>query len=141
MSKVFNLSEAASIAIHSMVMVAASKGKTNVGAIAERLNFSKHHVAKVMQRLVKVNIVNSNRGPAGGFELARPAVEINLLEIYEAVEGKMKTSECPLGYDTCAFEKCILGTIAHDMNREFKNYLNEHDLQFYVDNGYMIPKK
>ena len=105
MSSVFNLSEAASIAIHSMVMVANSKGKTNVGQIAERLNFSKHHVAKVMQRLVKVDIVNSNRGPAGGFNLAKPASEINLLEIYEAVEGKMVTYECPLGYSECAFEK------------------------------------
>jgi len=140
MSRVFNLSEAASIAIHSMVMVASNKGKTNVGAIAERLNFSKHHVAKVMQRLVKVNIVVSNRGPAGGFELARPASEINLLEIYEAVEGKMISYSCPLGYDTCAFEKCILGTIAHDMNKNFKAYLTDHYLQYYVENGFMKPK-
>ncbi len=140
MSRVFNLSEAASIAIHSMVLVAASKGKTNVGVISERLNFSKHHVAKVMQRLVKVNILTSNRGPAGGFELARPASEIDLLEVYEAVEGKMVTNECPLGYDTCAFEKCILGSIAHDMNSNFKNYLKEHNLQYYVDNGFMKPK-
>ena len=140
MSKVFNLTEAASIAIHSMVLVAANKGKTNVGVIAERLNFSKHHVAKVMQRLVKVNILTSNRGPAGGFELARPASEIDLLEVYEAVEGKLITKDCPLGYETCAFEKCILGAIAHDMNSNFKNYLKEHNLQYYVDNGYMIPK-
>ena len=140
MSSVFNLSEAASIAIHSMVMIASSKGKTNVGQVAERLNFSKHHVAKVMQRLVKVNIVKSNRGPSGGFELARPAAEINLLEIYEAVEGKMVSYDCPLGYDECAFEKCILGTIAHDMNRNFKQYLIDHDLKFYVDNGFMKAK-
>jgi len=26
------------------------------------------------------------------------------------------------------------------MNLNFKNYLKEHNLQYYVDNGYMIPK-
>lgn len=140
MSSVFNFSEAASIALHSMVMVASSEGKTNVGQIAERLNFSKHHVAKVMQRLVKVDVVKSNRGPSGGFQLARPASDINLLEIYEAVEGKMVSYDCPLGYDVCAFEKCILGTITHDMNNNFKKYLTEHDLQFYIDNEYMKAK-
>jgi len=140
MSKVFNLSEASSIAIHSMVMIAISDGKTNVNKISERLNFSRHHVAKVMQRLVKVNIVNSNRGPSGGFSLARPAAEINLLEVFEAVEGKMQAKECPLGYNECAFEKCILGSIAHDMNRKFKEYLEEHNLQYYIDNGYMKVK-
>jgi len=140
MSRVFNLSEAASIAIHSMVLIAVSEGKTNVNKISERLNFSRHHVAKVMQRLVKVDIVTSNRGPSGGFMLARPAAEINLLEVYEAVEGKMESNDCPLGYDECAFKKCILGTIAHDMNRKFKDYLNEHNLQYYIDNGYMEVK-
>lgn len=140
MSSVFNLSEASSIAIHSMVMVASCEGRTNVNKIAEKLNFSKHHVAKVMQRLVKVGILDSNRGPSGGFGLAKPASEINLLEIYEAIEGKMISYDCPLGYDECAFEKCILGTIAHDMNRNFKNYLVEHNLQFYVENGYMQNK-
>jgi len=140
MSSVFNLSEASSIAIHSMVMVASSNGKTNVNKIAERLNFSKHHVAKVMQRLVKVDILISNRGPAGGFALAKPAEDINLLDIYEAIEGKMVSYDCPLGYDQCAFEKCILGSIAHDMNNKFKDYLANHSLQFYVENGYMIEK-
>ncbi|RLD67358.1 MAG: Rrf2 family transcriptional regulator [Bacteroidetes bacterium] len=140
MSSVFNLSEASSIAIHSMVMVASSEGKTNVNEIAKRLNFSKHHVAKVMQRLVKVDILKSNRGPSGGFSLAKPASEISLLDIYEAIEGRMVSYDCPLGYEECAFEKCILGSIAHDMNKNFKNYLDSHNLQFYVDNGYMVAK-
>jgi len=140
MSKIFNLSEAASIAIHSMVMIAVNDGKTNVNKISERLNFSRHHMAKVLQRLVKANIVISNRGPSGGFSLARPAAEISLLEVFETVEGKMQTKDCPLGYDECAFEKCILGSIAHDMNRKFREYLAEHNLQYYIDNGYMEVK-
>ena len=50
MSKIVTLSEAASIALHSMVLIARSEEKLNVGQIAEKIDSSKHHVAKVMQR-------------------------------------------------------------------------------------------
>ena len=69
MSKIVTLSEAASIALHAMVLITRSTEKLNVGQIAESIDSSKHHVAKVMQRLAKENFVASNRGPSGGFVL------------------------------------------------------------------------
>ena len=67
MAKIFSLSEAASIAIHSMVLIARSDKMMNVVKIAERTGSSKHHVAKVLQRLVKEDYLSSVRGPHGGF--------------------------------------------------------------------------
>lgn len=46
--------------------------------IAERLNASGHHLAKVMRRLVKLGMIESQRGPRGGFTLRVPAEEIKL---------------------------------------------------------------
>lgn len=71
MSKIVTLSEAASIALHSMVLIAKSETKLNVNQISEAIDSSKHHVAKVMQRLAKEDFVASNRGPSGGFVLKR----------------------------------------------------------------------
>ena len=101
MSKIFSLSEAGSIAIHSMVLIASSDTKLNVVKISERTGSSKHHVAKVLQRLVKDNFLTSNRGPHGGFELKRPAEEINLLEVYESIEGKVEITTCPMDNLIC----------------------------------------
>ncbi len=42
---------------------------------------------KIMKEMVKANVLRSKRGPGGGYILARPAKEITLLEIIEAVEG------------------------------------------------------
>ena len=42
-----------------------------------------------MSQLAKANIFRSDRGPMGGFTLARPANKINLLEIFEAVNGQL----------------------------------------------------
>jgi DNA-binding IscR family transcriptional regulator len=50
------------------------------------------------------------RGPAGGFELQQPATEISVLQIYEAIEGKIKLAACPLGKEVCAFRSCIFSS-------------------------------
>ena len=45
------------------------------------------HLLKILQQLVRAQILSSERGPAGGFVLRKPADEITLLEIVEAIEG------------------------------------------------------
>jgi len=136
MARFFNISEAASIGIHSMVLIAKSEERLNVTKISEIMSFSRHHVAKVMQRLAKAGMVASSRGPAGGFILAEPASDISLLRIYEAIEGKIVETECPLGYDDCPFNKCLLDTMAENINKAFKEYLTTHSLEYFLLNGY-----
>ena len=45
------------------------------------------HLLKILQQLVRAQILSSERGPAGGFVLRKPASEITLLEIVEAIDG------------------------------------------------------
>jgi Rrf2 family protein len=47
------------------------------------------YLLKILQQLVRANILRSKRGPRGGFFLARPAEDITLLEIVESVDGPM----------------------------------------------------
>lgn len=132
MSKIFSLSEAGSIAIHSMVLIAKAESKLNVVKIAERTGSSKHHVAKVLQRLVKDDFLVSNRGPHGGFELKVPADEINLLQIYESIEGRIEITKCPMDNVICPFDKCILGTVVSDMTQNFRDYMESQKLADYL---------
>ena len=63
MAKIVSYSEAASIGMHGMVLVARAGETINVQKIADITGSSRHHVAKVMQRLVKEGFLSSNRGP------------------------------------------------------------------------------
>lgn len=132
MSKVFTLTEAASIGLHSIVLIAENNNLTNVNFLAEKMGFSKHHVAKVLQRLVKEGYLRSVRGPSGGFRLVKEPNEITLLEIYEAIESKLVVSKCPMDYDICNFDKCILGDVVQDMTLQFKNYLQGKTIDDFV---------
>lgn len=132
MSKIFSLSEAGSIAIHGMVLIAQAENIMNVQEIAERTGSSRHHVAKVFQRLVKDDFLLSARGPSGGFNLKKPADQINLLEIYESIEGKIEITACPMGNLICPFNKCIMGGIITEMTQNFKDYLQSQKLSDYL---------
>jgi Rrf2 family protein len=131
-SKVFALSEAASIAIHSMVLIARSDKSLNVIRIAETTGFSKNHIAKVLQRLVKNDLLKSVRGPAGGFTLRKAPVEVTLLEVYESIEGQMEIKDCPLTYEICNFEQCVMGNVVNKMTLEFKKFLQQQTLKNYL---------
>jgi hypothetical protein len=69
MDTILRISDAANLAIHAMAHIARSKGNVNhsVGEIAGEQGVSVAHLSKVMQRLVKVGLLTSRRGPGGGF--------------------------------------------------------------------------
>ena len=45
------------------------------------------YLLKILQQMVRANILRSKRGPRGGFSLARPLKKISMLEVIEAVDG------------------------------------------------------
>jgi Rrf2 family protein len=52
------------------------------------------YLAKQLQALVRAGVLSGTTGPRGGFRLARPAAEITLLQIVEAVDGASTPYEC-----------------------------------------------
>jgi Rrf2 family protein len=128
MSKIFNISEAATIAIHSMGVIARSEQLLNAQHIADITGFSKNHTAKVLQQLVKNNFLRSSRGPKGGFLLNRNPEEVSLIEIYQLIEGDIEESSCKMHCDNCPFTSCIFGGLSEKFSREFKTYLTDKKL-------------
>lgn len=100
--------------------------------IAEELNISFHFLTKIFQVLTQRNIMHSYRGPNGGISLAKPADQISLFDIIEAIDGLKVFSECILGLPECNNAKpCPLhqnwGVVREDLKNTFLN-LNLSDL-------------
>ena len=57
--------------------------------VSKEYNIPLEYLLKILQQLVKANILRSKRGPRGGFSLARPPQKITLLQVIEAVDGPM----------------------------------------------------
>ncbi len=120
----FRISDAASLAFHAMALLAAAPevGHT-VGHMAARLGVSETHLAKVMQRLARAGLVRSRRGPAGGFQLGRPAADIPLLDIHEGIEGPWRTQGCLLPRPVCDGRCCVLGRALQALDQQARERL------------------
>jgi Rrf2 family protein len=58
-------------------------------SISKEYTIPLEYLLKILQQLVRANILRSKRGPRGGFVLARPTNRITMLEIIEAVDGPL----------------------------------------------------
>ena len=58
-------------------------------SIAKEYDIPLEYLLKILQQLVKANVLRSKRGPRGGFSLGKPATKISMLDVIEAVEGPM----------------------------------------------------
>lgn len=122
MANMLKISEAASLALHTMALLAASKGTTRATwEIAKTLRVSEAHLAKVMQRLGRAGLVRSQRGPGGGFSLGRAPETITLLDVYEATEGPWEAPGCLLGRPACN-GNCILGDLLEQVGGQMRQY-------------------
>lgn len=141
MAKIFTLSEASSIAIHSMVLILTSKDRINANHIAEQVGSSRHHVSKVLQRLVKEGLLSSNRGPLGGFAIKKSPCEISFYDIYKSIEGNIDDKECPSDEKISLDDKCIFCGFEKRITSEFKDYLTSTTLQSYYEQKNMENSK
>lgn len=69
----------------------------NSETIAEHTQVPRGYLSKVLRDLVVAGLVASQRGPNGGFALARAASEISILDVVNAVDPIARITECPLG--------------------------------------------
>ncbi|NGP77844.1 Rrf2 family transcriptional regulator [Balneolaceae bacterium YR4-1] len=88
------------IALHS-----SDEKNVDLNRIAEEKKIPKHFLSKILQMLVKDKLLVSMKGPTGGYKLSRPADEITLLEIVDAIDGLDIFDQCGIGFRKCNPDK------------------------------------
>ena len=70
--------------------------------ISEYINANEHTVGKILQILVKQNVIKSMKGPSGGFYISREQQKQPIINIVEAIDGKQIFKSCGLGLSKCS---------------------------------------
>ena len=82
-----------------------------VSEIAGEIRVAAPTVSKILKQLVREGLVVSHRGAKGGYSLARPAGAISMLEIIDALEGRVGLTECGSSPGLCEQESlCSIRT-------------------------------
>ncbi|GAA0467940.1 transcriptional regulator [Paractinoplanes deccanensis] len=81
-------------ALHCTVVLNAAERPVPAARLAELHDVSGSYLAKQLQALSRAGIIRSAQGHAGGYELARPATAITVLDVVEAVDGPQPAFLC-----------------------------------------------
>ncbi|MGB3007279.1 MAG: Rrf2 family transcriptional regulator [Chitinophagaceae bacterium] len=76
--------------------------KAGIKEIAEFIEASEHTVGKMLQTLVKENVIMSVKGPNGGFFITTKQKDQPVINIVEAIDGKEVFKQCGLGLSKCS---------------------------------------
>lgn len=102
MFKVNKLTDYATVVLVDM---AASEAVRPSQAISEHTGIPLPTVAKLMKHLVKSGLVVSHRGVRGGYSLSRPADQMTIADVIEAVEGPIALTSCvDTSDEQCCYE-------------------------------------
>ena len=139
MKKILSISEAASLAIHTMAFMASEPQKTfSTFEMATLLSASPHHLSKVLQRLKKMGFITSSRGPKGGFQIAAKWKNRSLMDIYEVIEGPWIPVKCLLSRPVCGgTQNCLFGSLLTDLNNRIEKTLSGTKLADLVNRFYV----
>ena len=105
--------------------------RCTIREIADAYGISQNHLMKLIHQLGQRGFIATTRGKNGGLELAMPASEINLGEVFRATEGDFHLVECFAGRErnTCPIAgPCALTGVLGDALQAFLEVLDRHTL-------------
>ncbi|CAL9559828.1 RrF2 family transcriptional regulator [Streptomyces sp. enrichment culture] len=115
------LSQGVEWGMHCAVLLAVADDRAPVprDALARHYGLSETNLAKHLQALARSGVLQATPGPQGGYRLARPAQEITMLDVLEAVEGRARPFVCQeirqRGAGALPAEKCTRPCAIHAM--------------------------
>lgn len=99
------LSNSCRYGIRAVVYLASRRhGKSNIGIreISENLDLPAPFLAKILQQLAKQKILNSVKGPNGGFSLLKKPESVTMLDIVKIIDGDDLFKNCLIHDGSCA---------------------------------------
>lgn len=119
------LSQTTEYALRAMSCLAYEPGQlTPTPTLHKQTKVPSNYLAKVLQSLAQAHLIVGRRGVGGGYKLARPAAEISLLDVVNAIDPIQPIEDCPLGLpnhggNLCALHRCI-DQAARTLMEQFK---------------------
>jgi Rrf2 family protein len=97
------LSLSCKAAIKSVIYLGSRLGdRAGIREVAEFIDENEHTVGKILQKLAKEGIINSAKGPNGGFYVTAKQKNQRIISIVEAIDGKDVFNQCGLGLSKCS---------------------------------------
>jgi Rrf2 family iron-sulfur cluster assembly transcriptional regulator len=111
-----------------------SNGPVTLASISQRQQISLSYLEQLFGKLRRHQLVESTRGPGGGYTLGRKATEISVADIILSVDEPIDATHCA-GKENCLGEsgRCMTHELWTSLNQRMIEFLNSVHLQKLVD--------
>ena len=111
-----------------------NSGPVTLAAISQRQQISLSYLEQLFGKLRRNELVESTRGPGGGYTLARKAADITVTDIITSVDEPIDATQCG-GKENCLGEqgRCMTHDLWASLNAKMLEYLNSISLKSLVD--------
>jgi len=111
----------------------ATDGPVTLAGISERQKISLSYLEQLFGKLRRRHLVESVRGPGGGYYLARPAAELSVADIVRAVEEPIDSTQCG-GRENCHDNhRCMTHDLWEELNTTVYGFLAGVKLSHLVE--------
>lgn len=101
----------------------AKEGPVPLADISQRQCISLSYLEQLFSKLRKQGLVNSARGPGGGYQLSREAGAIDVASIITAIDEKINVTRCGGRGDCMDGEPCLTHTLWNDLSDQIYSFL------------------
>ena len=102
----------------------AASGAVKLNAISERQQISLSYLEQLFNKLRRAGLVESVRGPGGGYVLAQPADRIDIAQIIAAVEDSLDATQCSSQANCHNGSPCLTHQLWEDLNETIHSHLS-----------------
>lgn len=110
------------IALHS------NKGPVSLAEISERQGISLSYLEQLFTLLRAQGLVNSTRGPGGGYSLAMDSEQIAISDVIDAVDENVDATRCGGTADCQNHERCLTHDLWENLSDQIREYLSNISL-------------
>lgn len=111
----------------------ATENPVPLADISQRQGISLSYLEQLFSRLRRQGLVGSARGPGGGYRLARPAAEIAVVDVINAIDENVNVTRCGGRGDCQDGEPCLTHDLWCDLSDQIHDFLASIDLQQLVE--------
>lgn len=128
------LSMATELAVRGILFLAGQGDSQPVSLkeICRVRGLSRDNMTRIFALLSRARLVIAVRGKNGGYRLARPASEITLLEVFEAIEGPLALNLCQQDPPQCDRRDCAMRQVWHELQEQVRAALAEKTLEDFA---------
>jgi len=128
------LSSEGRYALRALVYLAGAAEQVTADKISAEARIPRRMLARILARLSRAGLVESEQGRGGGSRLARPAGKITLREAVEAVEGPFGVTRCIMQDRACGEgpHPCALHEAWEEGQQAILRYLDTQTLEEFI---------